>query len=106
MKMNKTNALLLLSLALLVIMPDTVFASSSISELSSPIEKVVGTITGPVGRWIAIAAMAISGIAFVMKREEIEGAFKTLLKAVIGISFIALAASIIDSVFSFSGAIL
>ncbi|NDV28953.1 TrbC/VirB2 family protein [Desulfovibrio sp. JC010] len=106
MKTNKHKYLPLLAILLLAALPDAAFASNSINELSTPMEMVVGTITGPVGRWICIGGMGISGIAFIMKREELEGGFKTLLKTVFGMSFVALAASIVDSIFSFSGAVI
>jgi type IV secretion system protein VirB2 len=87
------------------VFPDAAFASGGISEFSSPLEKVVNTITGPAGKWISIVAMALCGVVYVFNREDLSGAFKILLNAVFGISFIAFAASIVNSVFSFSGAL-
>ena len=41
-----------------------------------------------------------------MNKDDISGGFKLLLGVVFGISFIAFASSIVNSVFSFSGAVL
>lgn len=83
-----------------------VLASGGISEFSSPLEKVVGTITGPAGRWIAIAGMAIVGLVYIFNKEDIAGGVKLLLNVVFAICFIAFATGIVDSIFSFSGAVL
>ncbi len=81
-------------------------ASGGITEFSAPLEKVVGTITGPAGRWIAIAGMAIVGLVYIFNKEDISGGVKLLLNVVFAICFIAFATSIVDSIFSFSGAVL
>ena len=39
-------------------------------------------------------------------KDDISGGFKLLLSVVFGISFIAFASSIVNSVFSFSGAVI
>ena len=90
----------------LCLFPEIAAASGGITELSSPLERVVNTITGPAGKWISITAMAICGIIFIMNKDDISGGFKLLLGVVFGISFIAFASSIVNSVFSFSGAVL
>ena len=41
-----------------------------------------------------------------MNKDDISGGFKLLLSVVFGISFIAFATSIVNSVFSFSGAVI
>ena len=43
---------------------------------------------------------------FALNKDDISGGFKLLLSVVFGISFIAFAASIVNSVFSFTGAII
>ena len=93
-------------LALFLCFPDIAAASGGITEFSSPLEKVVNTITGPAGKWISIVAMALCGVIFIMNKDDISGGFKLLLSVVFGISFIAFAASIVNSVFSFSGAVI
>ena len=90
----------------LLVFPDIAAASGGITEFSSPLEKVVNTITGPAGKWISIVAMALCGVIFIMNKDDISGGFKLLLSVVFGISFIAFAASIVNSVFSFSGAVI
>jgi len=90
----------------LLALPDIAAASGGITEFSSPLEKVVNTITGPAGKWISIVAMALCGVIFIMNKDDISGGFKLLLSVVFGISFIAFAASIVNSVFSFSGAVI
>jgi type IV secretion system protein VirB2 len=97
------SALLLL---LVVVTPEIVSASGGITEFSSPLEKVVQTITGPAGKWVSIVAMALCGVVFILNKDDLSGGFKLLLQVVFGISFIAFATSIVNSVFSFSGAII
>jgi type IV secretion system protein VirB2 len=97
------SALLLL---LIVVTPEIVSASGGITEFSSPLEKVVQTITGPAGKWVSIVAMALCGVVFILNKDDLSGGFKLLLQVVFGISFIAFATSIVNSVFSFSGAII
>ena len=86
-------------------LPELALASGGISEFSGPLEKVVGTITGPAGRWISIVAMALCGVIYIFNKDDLTGGFKLLLGVVFGISFIAFAASIVDNIFSFSGAV-
>ena len=93
-------------LALCLCFHDIAAASGGITEFSSPLERVVNTITGPAGKWISIVAMALCGVIFIMNKDDISGGFKLLLYVVFGISFIAFAASIVNSVFSFSGAVI
>lgn len=85
--------------------PDLALASGGITEFSSPLEKVVNTITGPAGKYIGIVGMGICGIIMVINKEDISGGFKLLMSVVFGISFIAFAGGIVTSVFSFSGAV-
>lgn len=91
--------------ALALLNPDAALASGGITEFSAPLEKVVNTITGPAGKFISIAAMGICGLIFIMNKDDISGGFKLLLSVVFGISFIAFAGSIVNTVFSFSGAV-
>ena len=86
--------------------PEMALARGGITEFSSPLEKVVNTVTGPAGKYISIVAMAICGIIFIMNKDDISGGFKLLLSVVFGISFIAFAGSMVNSIFSFSGAVL
>lgn len=92
-------------LLFLGVCPDLALASGGITEFSSPLEKVVNTITGPAGKYIGIVGMAICGIIMITNKEDITGGFKLLMSVAFGISFIAFAGSIVNSVFSFSGAV-
>ena len=107
-KPARTSLRVLLSLSALcfLLFPEFALASGGITEFSSPLEKVVNTVTGPAGKWISIVAMALCGVIFIMNKDDISGGFKLLLSVVFGISFIAFAASIVNSVFSFSGAVI
>lgn len=100
------NVIIGLAILSLAFVPNLAFASGGISEFSGPLEKVVGTITGPAGKWISIVAMALCGVIFIINKDDISGGFKLLLSVVFGISFIAFAASIVNSVFTFSGAVI
>lgn len=86
--------------------PDLALASGGISEFTGPLEKVVNTLTGPAGKFISIAAFGITFIIYLFNREDISGSFKLLLQVVMGISGLAFAGSIVNSVFSFSGAVI
>lgn len=101
---NKSIFALLLLFA--VVSPEIASASGGITEFSSPLESVVNTVTGPAGKWISIVAMALCGVIFILNKDDLSGGFKLLLQVVFGISFIAFATSIVNSVFSFSGAII
>ena len=92
-------------LAASVLLPATAFAGG-ITDFSSPLEQVVNTITGPAGKWISIVAMALCGIVYIFNKDDLSGGFKLLLQVVFGISFICFASSIVNTVFSFSGAVL
>ena len=104
-KKSRLPFLAIVALCLLAF-PEFAAASGGITEFSSPLEQVVNTITGPAGKWIAIVAMALCGVIFIMNKDDISGGFKLLLSVVFGISFVAFAASIVNSVFSFSGAVI
>ncbi len=101
---NKAFFFALLAL-FLGVFPELALASGGITEFSSPLEKVVNTITGPAGKYIGIVGMAICGIIMITNKEDITGGFKLLLSVVFGISFIAFAGSIVNSIFSFTGAV-
>ncbi|OLN27295.1 Conjugative transfer protein TrbC [Desulfovibrio sp. DV] len=104
--MRKKDVCVVLAVAVVLATCSNALASGGISEFSSPLEKVVQTITGSAGKWISITAMAICGAVYIFNKEDISGGFKLLLSVVFGISFIAFATNIVESVFSFSGAII
>jgi type IV secretory pathway VirB2 component (pilin) len=100
------NKLILTLLLLAAVTPELAVASGGITEFSSPLEAVVNTVTGPAGKWISIVAMALCGVIFILNKDDLSGGFKLLLQVVFGISFIAFATSIVNSVFSFTGAVI
>lgn len=101
--MKKFSTMAGLSLLLLILLPDAALASG-ISEFTTPLQRVMETITGTAGRIIAIAAFGICGVTYILNRNELSEGFKILLGVVLGICFIAFAANIVDGLFSFSGA--
>jgi type IV secretion system protein VirB2 len=97
----------LTALALLAMVPDAAFASGSISDFSGPFEMVMNTITGPWGRIVSIAGMAICGVVFIFNRQDMGEGFKMMLQVVFGICLICFAATMVDAMFGgFSGAVL
>ena len=80
--------------------------AGGIEEFSGPVQKVVDTITGPVGKIVAIAGVCFCGYQFIFNKEDIVGGSKALLGVVFGICFIALAAPVVNKLFSFSGAVI
>lgn len=94
-----------LTVLLLVVWPDPALAGG-IGDFASPVEKVMETVTGPVGKAVAIVGMALCGYYFITNKEDISGGVKALLGIVFGICFIAFAAPIVNSIFSFGGALI
>ena len=107
MRTHKFPLWALSALALgLVLLPEAAQASSTLNELASPLETFIGAITGKVGRWVAIAGMAMIGIYYILNREDMSGPIKYGLGVVFAIAFLAFAKSMVDAMFSFSGAVL
>ena len=67
---GKTVVLGLMALGCLFAFPHLAAASGGITEFSSPLEQVVNTVTGPAGKWIAIVAMALCGVIFIMNNDD------------------------------------
>jgi type IV secretion system protein VirB2 len=88
-----------------IVTPEVALAGG-IGDFAGPVEKVMETVTGPVGKAVAIIGMALCGFYFITNKEDISGGAKALLGIVFGICFIAFAAPIVNSIFSFSGATL
>ena len=82
---KKSFMLFIVFAAAAMAFPEMALASGGITEFSSPLEKVVNTVTGPAGKYISIVAMAICGIIFIMNKDDISGGFKLLLSVVFGI---------------------
>ena len=96
----------LLGAALFAVLAAEPALASGIESFATPVEKVMETITGPVGKAVAIIGMALCGFYFIQNKEDISGGAKALLGVVFGICFIAFAAPIVNAVFGggFTGA--
>ena len=106
---NTKTVLSLASLALTLLimaLPEAAMASGGVDDFSGPFEKVVNTITGPWGKFVSIAGMAICGVVFIFNRQDMGEGFKMMLQVVFGICFICFAATIVGSMFSFTGAVI
>ena len=103
--MKIQSILMVLVAVVSFIFPDFVFASGGITEFSSPLEKIVGTITGPMGKYISIAGIALAGVMYLINKEDLSGSMKGLITTVVSISIIAGSSSIVTTLFSFSGAV-
>lgn len=96
---------LILAALLAMVLPDAAYATGGISDLATPLERVVGTITGPVGKAVSIIALCVTGLAYIFGRSEMSEGVKMLCGIVFGISFIAFATNIVNYLFPFSGAV-
>lgn len=90
----------------LCLVASAAWGSGGITEFEEPAFKVMNTLTGTWAKYFSIIMMAITGVTFILKREELSGGFKMLLSIVFGISFIAYASSIVSTLFGFKGALL
>jgi type IV secretion system protein VirB2 len=100
-------AAVIVAAAAVAFVPDTALASGGISDFAGPFEMVMNTITGPWGRIISVAGMAICGVVFIFNRQDMGEGFKMMLQVVFGICFICFAATMVDAMFgTFSGAVL
>ncbi|MDR2821036.1 MAG: TrbC/VirB2 family protein [Desulfovibrio sp.] len=88
-----------------LLLPDTAFASGGITEFSGPLEQVMNTITGPVGKAVSIIGMALCGLILIFARSELSEGVKMLVGVVFAICFISGAANIVNFLFPFSGAL-
>ncbi len=102
---NKAFFFALLAL-FLGVFPELALASGGITEFSGPLEKVVNTLTGPAGKMIGIIGMGLCGLYMIINKDDIAGGFKHVVNTVFAISFFAFAASIVNTGFSFSGAVI
>ncbi len=105
-KVSRKKYLISFLWAVLIMLPTLAKATNAITEFSGPLERVVGTLTGPAGMWVSILAMALCGVYYVMNKDDISGTFKQVLSTVFAITCIASAATIVNNVFSFTGAMI
>lgn len=102
---SMTFPLALTCLCLPFLLPEVALASGGITELVTPLQKVVDTITGPAGKLIAVMAMCITGLIYTFNKQELSDGFKMLLNVVFGIGFISFSTAIVNQIFGFSGAL-
>ncbi len=105
-KLKKRKYIIAFLWAMAIMLPQIAKATNAITEFSGPLERVVGTLTGPAGMWISILAMALCGVYYVMNKDDISGTFKQVLSTVFAVTCIASAATIVNNVFSFTGAVI
>lgn len=100
------NAAIGLTLSALFFAPDTALAGG-ITEFAGPVQQIVDTLRGPVGRIICIFMIIMCGVGYWFTRgEEVSGFWKALVGVVFIMTLIAMAMPIVDKLFSFSGAVL
>lgn len=95
----------LLFLAVLFL-PELAYAGG-ITEFAGPLEQVVNTLSGPVGKIICVLMLILCAVGYWFTRgEELSGIVKVLFGVVFIMTIIAFAPTIVNKLFSFSGAML
>ncbi len=97
---------LLLFLFGALLLPFPAQASAGITEFGGPLETFVNTICGPGGKFIATLAIACVGVYFAMNRAEMTDIAKQGLAVIFAICWIPWAPTVVNKLFSFSGAML
>ena len=85
--------------------PELALASDDFG-MGGVFETITKVITGKWGKMISIAGMAMCGIVFIFARQDMAEGFKLMMQVVFGICFIVFAVSIVDALFSFTGALI
>lgn len=98
--------LILLFLFGVTLLPFPALASAGITEFGGPLQTFVDTICGPAGKFIATLAIACVGVYFAMNRAEMTDTAKQGLAVIFAICWIPWAPTVVDKLFSFSGAML
>lgn len=88
-------------------MPDVALASSSdaINELSTGVQRIEATMTGPVVKAVAVIALVVGGLMLAFG-GELGAIGKTLAQTFLAIGLAGGAASIVTKVFGINGAAL
>lgn len=98
--------LILLFLFGVTLLPLPALASAGITEFGGPLQTFVDTICGPAGKFIATLAIACVGVYFAMNRAEMTDTAKQGLAVIFAICWIPWAPTVVNKLFSFSGAML
>ncbi len=87
-------------------LPEFAYAGG-ITEFAGPLEQVVNTLSGPVGKIICVLMLILCAVGYWFTRgEELSGIVKVLFGVVFIMTIIAFAPTIVNRLFSFSGAML
>lgn len=81
-------------------------AAGGIGEFSGPLNKVMETLSGPIGRAVCVLGLIACGYTLITQKEDLSGGAKAMLSWALFSCFIALALPIADTLFSFSGAVI
>ena len=94
-------------LALAAVLSPDVAHAGGIAEFANPVQQVLNTLRGPVGKALAAFMIGVCAIGYWFTRgEEISGIWKSLMGVVFVITLLALCVPIVEKLFTFSGAIL
>lgn len=104
--MSRRALFFLFFLGVLLALPLPALANSGLSEFGGPLDTFLGAITGNIGKNIAILAVACIGIYCVTSRGEITETTKQAFGVVLALCFIPFAPSLVNKLYSFSGAML
>lgn len=89
-----------------MLLPEVAHAGG-ITEFAGPLEQVVNTLSGPVGKIICVLMLILCAVGYWFTRgEELSGIVKVLFGVVFIMTIISFAPSIVNRLFSFSGAML
>lgn len=104
--MSRRALFFLLFLGVLLALPFPALANPGLSEFGGPLDTFLNTITGNIGKSIAILAVACIGIYCVTSRGEITETTKQAFGVVLALCFIPFAPAIVNKLYSFTGAML
>lgn len=104
--MSRRALFFLLFLGVLLALPFPALANPGLSEFGGPLDTFLNTITGNVGKSIAILAVACVGIYFGMNKGEVTETTKQGFGVAFAICFICFAPILVNKMYSFSGAML
>ncbi|WP_319764100.1 TrbC/VirB2 family protein [Maridesulfovibrio sp.] len=104
--MKRTNKLLMLALAGMMLIPDYAQASTSITDFNTPFETFVGIFTGPVGKYMSIGGIVGVGLTLIFRHDDMTGPIKLLLGVVLAICIVVFGSTLVENTWTFTGAVL